>query len=90
MSTFFGLQIEDRPIIFGEIHDLCYFGNGGFTPDIVYNMPVWLRKFHINKIIEYNKPKESNDLNEATNNKILSPNITKSDYNTITSKAPKK
>jgi len=32
---------------------LIYHGNGGFTFSDVYNMPIWTRKFYINKIIEF-------------------------------------
>jgi hypothetical protein len=32
---------------------LIYHGNGGFTFSDVYNMPIWVRKFYISKIIEF-------------------------------------
>lgn len=37
-----------------------YHGNGGFDWHTVYNMPIWLRKFTLNKIIKF-----LNDKNEV-------------------------
>ncbi len=37
-----------------------YHGNGGFDWHTVYNMPIWLRKFTLNKIIKF-----LNEKNEA-------------------------
>lgn len=37
----------------GEVHDLVYHGQGGFTYDQVYNMPIQYRKYHIQKINEH-------------------------------------
>ena len=41
------------------MHDLVFHGGGGFQYYDVYNMPIWLRRFHANKISEFNK--EQND-----------------------------
>lgn len=46
-STFFGLGFDYKPIIHKEIFYLVYNGGGGFSFSDVYNMPVWLRRFHI-------------------------------------------
>ena len=32
-----------------------FHGGGGFQHSEVYNMPIWLRRFHIHSISEYNK-----------------------------------
>tara|TARA_R100001015_G_C4615512_1_gene171509 strand:+ start:886 stop:1095 length:210 start_codon:yes stop_codon:yes gene_type:complete len=32
-----------------------FHGGGGFKHSEVYNMPIWMRKFHIQKASEYNK-----------------------------------
>jgi len=40
-------------LLHSHIFDLIYHGNGGFTFSDVYNMPIWTRKFYINKIIEF-------------------------------------
>tara|TARA_R110000824_G_scaffold139980_3_gene305448 strand:+ start:950 stop:1120 length:171 start_codon:yes stop_codon:yes gene_type:complete len=41
---------------------LVYWGKGGFTWSDVYNFPVWLRVFYINKISKQHKSeKEAHD-----------------------------
>ena len=62
------------------MHDLVFHGGGGFQYYDVYNMPVWLRGFHINKVNEFNK--EQNEKMEKAKkgsnpnkNKIQGPNI---------------
>ena len=35
-----------------------YHGNGGFIHSEVYNMPIWMRRFHIDKINEFNKKQQ--------------------------------
>ena len=78
-STFFGLKPEHKPHIHEEIFVLCYFGEGGFTHDEVYYMPIWLRKFYI-KQIEKVKDKEKEEYEKAkggssNSGKIHRPNI---------------
>ena len=81
--TFFGLTSNYRSIIFQQIHDLVYHGGGGFIHSEVYNMPIWLRKFHIQSINEFNKKeKEAIDKARGKSNmgdgKISRPNISPS------------
>ncbi len=60
-----------------------FHGGGGFQHSEVYNMPIWLRKFHINKISEWNK-KQNEEMEKAqkgTNkNELQRPNITPAEY----------
>jgi hypothetical protein len=35
-----------------------YHGGGGFIHSEVYNMPIWMRRYHIQKINEYNEKKQ--------------------------------
>ena len=56
-----------------------YHGGGGFIHSEVYNMPVWLRNFHINRISEWNK-KQNEEMEKAQgrtnigdNNRVLGP-----------------
>ena len=59
-----------------------YHGGGGFIHSEVYNMPIWMRKFHIQKIVEYNK-KQKEEMEKAQNkqgsappsNKVVGPNV---------------
>ena len=85
--SFFGLTPQYRVNLFSQVHDLVFHGGGGFQYTEVYNMPIWLRLFHTNKISEYNQ--EQNDKAEQAqkgsspdSNKIQGPNVSPSDtYN---------
>lgn len=42
-----------------EIHEICFFGQGGYSWNEVYDMPLWLRKFVYKKIKDhYDKQSE--------------------------------
>ena len=56
--TFFGLTPSYRNIVFAQIHDLVYHGGGGFIHSEVYNMPIWLRRYHIQQLNQYFKDQE--------------------------------
>ena len=78
--TFFGLTPQYRKNIFDQIHDLVYHGGGGFIYSEVYNMPIWLRKFHIHKVSEWNKKrneemKKAQGQSDMGDGKIKRPNI---------------
>lgn len=89
----FGLTLNYRVELFSEIHDICFHGKGGFTPDIVYNMPIWWRRFTWKKLEAYYK--EEKEAMEAQNNSLNltkdKPKTLKPDINpTYTAKATKK
>ena len=65
MCPFFGLSLNYRQYLHAHIFDLIYHGNGGFTWSDVYNMPVWARKFYINKIIEFKQEEQKANDKEA-------------------------
>lgn len=76
--TFFGLSSDDRTAVFNEIHEIVFFGNGGYSWQDVYKMPVWLRKYTYNTLIDwYKKQNQEETLEEATEQKrkIFQPNI---------------
>ena len=62
------------------MHDLVYHGGGGFIHSEVYNMPIWMRRFHIQKISEWNK-QQNEEYEKAKrgstppSNKPTGPNI---------------
>ena len=64
---FFGLTYKQVPqyrkALFEEIHEIVYFGNGGYTWETVYNMPTWLRKFTWNQIQKYINSKSTSSDN---------------------------
>jgi len=63
-----------------EVHDLTYFGNGGFIYSDVWNMPIMTRRYHIRKINEFlekkreaeEKAMKGNSIDPKTMNK---PNV---------------
>ena len=80
-SAFFGLTPQYRNILFSQLHDLVYHGGGGFIHSEVYNMPIWLRRFHIGKINDFIE-KQNEEQRKAQGNeqigddkKIHRPNI---------------
>lgn len=84
LSSFFGLTSEYRIGLFTQIHEIVFYGNGGYDWDTVYNMPIWLRKFTFNKIQEhFNREQEKIEkqnkiLKNSSNssNKIKRPTFT--------------
>ena len=54
-SRFFGLTPNYKFQVYDEIHDLVYYGKGGFLYSEVYNMPIHIRRYHIRKINELHK-----------------------------------
>jgi len=70
--TFFGLTSKAIPTyrknLFNQIHEICFYGQGGYDYYTVYNMPIWLRKFTYHKLEEHysNKSKKDDDLISAT------------------------
>ena len=66
--------------MFTQIHDLVYHGGGGFKHEEVYNMPTWMRKFHIEKINQFLKMKHEEEQkmmkkHSPAPNKVSGPNI---------------
>jgi hypothetical protein len=64
--TFFGLTSdlasEARARVFSQIHEIVFYGQGGYDWNTIYNMPIWLRKFTYNKMIEhYDKQNQHNE-----------------------------
>ena len=39
--------------IFTQIHEILFYGQGGYDYTTVYNMPLWLRKFTYFKMKEH-------------------------------------
>lgn len=66
MFPFFTLTPEYRAALFTQIHEIVFFGKGGYSWDDVYNMPIWLRKFTFNSVNEFYQ-KEQEEYNKANN-----------------------
>ena len=79
-SAFFGLTPQYRQVLWTQIHDLVYHGGGGFIHSEVYNMPIWMRKFHISRINEHIKKQneeheKAQGRSQMGDGKIHRPNI---------------
>ena len=87
--TFFGLTPKYREHVFTRIHEIVFFGKGGYDWDTVYNMPIRYRDFIYKQIREHyekqNKETEKQQKSLKTN-KPAKPNINP----TYTAKAPRK
>ena len=61
--TFFGQPPSNRAAIHEEIFNIAYYGNG-FTHNELYNMPLPLRRFYGQKLVDAKK-KESEIIENA-------------------------
>ena len=63
--TFFGLTSEIakqvRVNLFTQIHEIVFYGQGGYDWETVYNMPIWLRKFTFHTMKKHYDEKNGND-----------------------------
>jgi hypothetical protein len=55
--AFFGLTSDNiapaRASIFSQIHQIVFYGKGGYDWHTVYNMPIWLRYWTFNEIKKF-------------------------------------
>jgi hypothetical protein len=42
---------------------MVFYGKGGYTWDIIYNMPVWLRNYIFSKMQKFYKPEDDKSTN---------------------------
>ena len=76
--TFFGQPPENRAAIHEELFNIAYYGNG-FNHNELYNMPVPLRRFYAQKLVDA-KQKEADEIKKVTEKKtndIPRPNFQK-------------
>lgn len=71
--AFFGLTSTSakqyRVNFLTQIHEICFYGQGGYSWNDVYNMPLWLRKFTYQKIKEhYDKRAEQTSESKKSSN----------------------
>ena len=64
--TFFGLTPEHRITLFQQIHEIVFFGKGGYDWDTVYSMPIWLRNFTFNRIKQFYEDNNSTNTVEQS------------------------
>ena len=77
MFPFFGLGPEYKLGIHSEIFSLCYHGQGGFTWEEVYNLPIYLRRFYIKQVTKAieAKNKAESDAASGAKSKVSSPGL---------------
>lgn len=55
--AFFGLTSKNasqlRVNLFTQIHEIVFYGKGGYDWGTIYNMPIWLRRFTHKQIQDY-------------------------------------
>ena len=70
--AFFGLTPtsakQHRIQFLTQIHEICFYGQGGYSWTEVYEMPLWLRKFVYQKVKEH-YDKQAKQIEEAKQNK---------------------
>lgn len=62
--AFFGLTSDNiapaRASLFNQIHQIVFYGKGGYDWHTVYNMPIWIRRWTFNEIKNhYEEEKEA-------------------------------
>lgn len=87
--------MEYRLSLFRQIHEIVFNGQGGYSWETVYNMPIWLRRFTFETLHEYyKKQKESTENQQSMLKNKSDKNIPRPDIApkkpTYTAKAPKK
>lgn len=70
--AFFGLTSDNAPqaraSLFNQIHQIVFYGNGGYDWNTVYNMPLWLRRWTFNEIKKfYEEEKETAERKTSSN-----------------------
>jgi len=76
--TFFGQPPSNRAAIHEEIFNIAYYGNG-FTHNELYNMPLPLRRFYGQKLVDAKKEeKEVMDKATGKSSQISRPAFQKS------------
>ena len=76
---FFGQPPSNRAAIHEELFNIAYYGNG-FNHNELYNMPVPLRRFYAQKLVQAKK-KEADEIKKVSQknqSQIQQPDIQKS------------
>jgi len=78
---FYGLTLspEDKVRVHQEIFHLCYSSNGAFTHDEVYSMPIYLRYFNMNMLVEQ-RSRENKAAKDASEDPKSSKSIVKKSF----------
>ncbi len=55
--------------LFKQIHEIIFHGKGGYDYYIIYNMPIWLRKYTYKEIKDFYEAKSAAEKNEISSGK---------------------
>jgi hypothetical protein len=66
---FFGLTSSYRASLFRIIHEIVFYGRGGYQWEEVYNFPIWLRRLTHNFIVEYTEKENEAQKSAASKTK---------------------
>ena len=71
VPTFFSLTHSEaaayRQNLFTQIHEIVFYGKGGYDWHTVYEMPIWLRKFTLSKIVDHYEAERAQNKGTSTN-----------------------
>lgn len=73
MFPFFTLSSEYRSNLFRQIHEIVFYGKGGYSWNDVYNMPIWLRRYTHNEINDF-YVKEKEQIEKSMGKETISAN----------------
>jgi 23S rRNA C2498 (ribose-2'-O)-methylase RlmM len=74
-QTFFGYESKDRIKLHEQLFELVWAGEGKWSLETIYNMPLPMRKFWIDKLNE--KIQQRIQTNAKSSNIIKRPPVTK-------------
>jgi hypothetical protein len=67
---------EAKVNVYRQIHQICFHGKGGYSWPVVYNMPLYLRRFIYNEIKTfYEEENKAAKTPKSPNQKIIHPGI---------------
>lgn len=84
---FYGLTQEYRLHLFRQIHEIVFYGKGGYDFDTVYNLPIWLRNYIYHCISEHYE-KEAEAIKGTSTVPKNIPNIPKEEFPGMSIKRP--
>lgn len=60
-----------RANLFRQLHEIVFFGKGGYDLETVYHLPIWLRRFIYSEITKHYKAEADAIDNASTNSQTL-------------------
>ena len=57
--------------VFNQIHEIVFWGQGGYSYDVIYDMPVWLRKFTFSQLKQHYEKQNGRDDQETNFQKSI-------------------